>query len=264
MRSICSIFGARGFCSLLTLVCCAAELEAQENYSLWPRRPDALAKAQILAEKGQVKEAAVELAPLLKRDDVVGREAREALGKINIRLALSPQSSDAHVYTVQRGDTWIGLSRKTGCPIDYLMHLNQLFDLKGLQIGQKLLVGKLDYRIEINIPHREVSLWKGDAFVNTYPILLYRDPGKLNGVSVVESEIGISGGLPVKVASPFFPSSDKTLVLGKGELVIGSTPNGKMTRDGYYLKREDCNELSLLIRPGNEVKIIRKPAPVKP
>lgn len=240
---------------------CVVELAAQENYSLWPRRPEALAKAQILAEKGMVKEAEAELAPLLERNDVVGREARETLGRINIRIALNPKTCGAHVYTVQRGDTWIGVARKMGCPLDYLMHLNQLFDLKGLQVGQKLLVGKLDYRIEVNVPLREVSLWKGDSLINVYPILLYQDSGKVNGSSVVESKTAISGTQPVKVASPLFPSADKTLVLGKGELVIGSTPNGKMARAGYYLKREDCNELALLIRPGNEVKIIRQIPP---
>lgn len=257
MRSICSILGARGFYSLLALVFCAMEAGAQQNYSLWPRRPDALAKAQILAAEGRVKEAEAELAPLLGADGIVGKEARETLGKINIRLALNPKTCGAQVYTVKRGDTWIGLSNRMNCPLDYLMHLNQLFELKGLQVGQKLLVGKLDYRIEVHLPRREVSLWKGDSLVNSYPIVMYQDMGKANASTAVSLETGVSGGMPVKLSSPLFPAADKTIVMGKGDLVIGSSPNGKMPKDGYYLKREDCNELSLLVRPGNEVKIIR-------
>ena len=258
MRSIYSILGARGFCSLLALICCTGDALAQENYSLWPRRPAALEKAQILAAEGRIKEAEAELAPLLKKDDVVGREAREALGKINIRIALNPKTSGAHVYTVQRGDTWIGLARRANCPLDYLMYLNQLFELKGLQVGQKVLLGKLDYRVEINAPQREVSLWKGDSFIKSYPILMQRDPGKENTATAVFSEMGMNEGQIVKVSSPVFAAADKTILLGKGELVIGSALNGKMPKDGFYLKREDCNELSLLVRKGNEVNIIRK------
>ncbi|MEG2970796.1 MAG: LysM peptidoglycan-binding domain-containing protein [Akkermansia sp.] len=274
MKSIFSIFDARGFFSLVLTVACFVATGvigiigitgvgmAQENYSLWPRRPEALAKAQILAEQGDLVAAEKILAPLLILDNVVGAEARDTLGRIKIRQMLNPQTCDAQTYTVVRGDTWIGVSRKTKCPLDYLMYLNQLMDLKGLQIGQKLKVKNLDYRIEVNVPQKRITLWDGEKFIKSYPIHMFRDLGKEDVTTTIKSESAMHADREVTGSTQEFASGDKTIFLLKPALVITSSKTGKMNQAGYYLKREDCNELSLLVRAGNRVDLI-KTAPAK-
>ncbi len=262
MRSIYSIFAAKGFCKLVAGACflCMGGLACaqEDNYSLWPRRPDTFAMARKLVSENKVDEAVKELEPLIREKGVIGREAREMVGEIRIKQVLSPELCQPEKYVVVRGDSWLRVVQRTKCPLDYLMHINQLSELGGLQVGQVILYKNLDYRVEVNLAEKEVFLWDGKAFIKSYPILMLKDVNHANLFTTVKSETSVYNHTAVTIHSPHFAAGDKSIQLANGGFVIDSTPDGRMNNPGIYLKREDCNELSLLLRPGNKVDIVKQ------
>lgn len=258
MKSTCSIFAAKAFFSLLATGLCLGAAPIEENYSLWPRRPDTFASVRTLVSEGKIDDAAKNLEPLIKRRDIIGQEAKAMLGDLRIRQILSPSSPGLNSYTAKRGDTWLKIARKTKCPLDYIIHINQMTELGVLRIGQDIKYRELKYRIEINVPEKEISIWDGESFIKSYPITMMKDVGKSNFSTSVRSETGMFGDQPVTPSSPEFSAADKTISLSHGGLVIDSSGDGKMNKSGFYLKREDCNELALLLQPGNTVDIIRE------
>lgn len=258
MRSTCSIFAVKVCFSLLATGMCFGAVPMAENYSLWPRRPAEFVTARTLAAEGKTDEAAKTLEPLIQRKDVIGKEAKAMLGDLRIREVLSPSSNSLSIYTAKRGDAWISIARKTKCPLDYIIHVNQMTELGMLHIGDDIKYRELHYRVEINVPEKEISVWDGDSFIKSYPITMMKDPGKTNFSTTVKSETGLFGDQPITPSSPEFAAANKTILLAHGGFVIDSSSDGRMSKSGFYLKREDCNELSLLLQPGNPVNIIRE------
>ena len=262
MKSIFSISVAKACCKWGLAICLfgCSVVVAEENYSLWPRRPEALQQAAILAAEGRTEEAASMLEPLIGRKGVIGQEARDMLGSLRIREVLDPARCASETYVVKRGDSWIGISNKTKCPLDFIMHLNQFVDRPALVQGQKLKVRDLNFRLLINVPAKELSIWDGEKFIKSYPILMMRDVGKENAAVTVKAKNAIEAGKDLRSYSPEFAAADKQLVIGTKERswVIDVSKDGKMRSPGFYLRREDCNEVALLVRQGNAVQIVNK------
>lgn len=104
----------------------------------------------------------------------------------------------------------------------------------------------------VNVPEKEVCLYDGTNFVKGYPILSMKDGGKKNLETSVKDEQA-----PVSIYSKQFPSADKTLVLAAGGYVI-DVSRGAPRSPGFYLSRQDCNELAMLTRAGTKVTILRE------
>jgi LysM domain len=265
MRSTYSTFAARVCYSTLCLVAILGSAWAEEaNYSLWPRRPEALAEAARLAEQGKVSEALASLEPLMARNDVVGSEARDIAGTLRLREILDPDRCPTEKYVVKRGDSWLKIASKTKCPLDMIIHLNQLTNTGALQQGQVLKVYPLNFRVEIDVPQKQVVLYDGETFIKSYSIQSIRDNGQGNETTTVKAEQAMADDRAVTAFAPEYASADKTIILAKPGLAIDFHKPGKALRNGYYLSREDCNELSLLLRVGNEVSIVRKYEPKAP
>lgn len=253
MRSTFSISSAKGCCSLLAAVCCAqAALAAGENYSLWPRRPEALAEARRLMERGSLSPALDLLQPLVKQDGVVGREAKDLIGSLRIRQVLDPNSPDVKRHVVKKGEAWTRMVKKLDCSQALMMHLNGLMDIPSLQPGDVFKYRPLDFRIVVHVPDREVCLYEGENFVKAYPILEVKDTGRKNVETVVKDEQA-----SVTIYDRRYPAADKTLLLAAGGYVIDAKKEAPRA-PGFYLNRQDCNELSMLTKAGTKVDIIRE------
>ena len=156
MRSISLTSSARVFFSLLAAACCAQGVFADgENYSLWPRRPEALAEARRLMDRGSLPQALELLQPLVEQGGVVGREAKDLIGSLRIRQLLDPNGPDVKKYTVRRGDSWIRMVRKLDCSQAMVMHLNGLMDIPVLHAGDVLKYRPLDFHVVVNVPEKE-------------------------------------------------------------------------------------------------------------
>ena len=216
-------------------------------------------KAALLIASGKIQAADELLEPMIRREDVIGKEARALAGKARIRAILDPTLCKSQTYVVKSGDSWIRISERTSCSIDFMMHLNQFRALPNLLQGQKIKVMPLNYRIVIHRAAKEISLWDGEYFIKSYPIVRIYDVDRGSATMTVKTRHATINGKNVSVYAAGFSAADKQIVIGTTgrTLVIDREPeSGKARFPGFYLQREDCNELALLMRNGNKVELV--------
>lgn len=104
----------------------------------------------------------------------------------------------------------------------------------------------------VNVPEKEVCLYDGENFVKAYSMVTMKDTGRKNFETTVKDEQA-----SFSIYDKHYPAADKTLLLAAGGYVI-EAGNGAPRSPGFYLNRQDCNELAMLTRPGTKVTIIRE------
>ena len=170
MKSISLTSSAKVFFSLLAAAFCAQGILADgENYSLWPRRPEALAEARRLMDRGSLPKALELLQPLAEQGGVVGKEAKELIGRLRIRQLLDPNGPDVKKYTVRKGDSWIRMVRKLGCSQAMVVHLNGLMDIPALHTGDVFKYRPLDFHVVVNVPERKSAFTTGRVLSRDIP-----------------------------------------------------------------------------------------------
>lgn len=238
-----------GFCS-------ACLLTAQENYSLWPRRPAELEQAQALMRKHEYEQVLTLLEPFVNRSGLAGREARRIIGSIRVRRYLSANHPRAKTHTVKRGENIERIATANKCSSDLLILINALRDPSSLKIGQKLTVYAQDLRAELHLHERELSVWDGRELVAVYDVAPTADllTGANEETTLRERE-GELNGARIARTSPLFTSCNRSLRLADGTLVTGGTPAD--TVKVVRMQQSDANELSLLLGSGARVSIVR-------
>lgn len=229
---------------------------AEDNYSLWPRRPAELEQARRLVREQKLTEAADLLKPFVTEKGIAGREARQITGAVNVRRYLTRMHPRAAVYKVKRGENMAKLSHATRCPSDVIMLLNGIVEPSALKAGQKLVVVPMDLRLEIHPLQREVSVWDGSCLVASYSLAKVEGAGGSGNeeTSLLERE-GYLQGSAVQKHSMQFLVSDRALHLGNGMYVAG----GQRVKGSvvFRMEQRDLNELALLLGVGARVSIVR-------
>lgn len=252
MKSIYSIFVVAVFSSFC--------LQATErNYSLWPRRPDNVADALDLLGNGGDPERACALAlPSIRAYGIGGQEARRIVGRVNAGRYLSGKGDWLTEQTVRSGDSLLRIADRCKCPIDVLIYLNRMTAVT-LRAGQKLKAPSKSFKMEVRPDSREILVWDGETLVAAYPILRSRGTQKLSGKTVVEGRLAfLDGAQTERMNVSSYVSADKQLLLANGMGRIASCFEGKKVDPVFCLAREDCNELALFFRKGDEVNVIRE------
>lgn len=185
-------------------------------------------------------------------------EARRILGEMNLDELLSPTETDGkELYLVQRGDSYLGIAARKDTSLDLLMHFNGLTDFGSLQPGQELLVLALNFRVVVDLRLDCVSLWNGERFLKEYPLRLVVGPaGPV--VTKVAAKLALEGDRRFPPASEGYRGASKVLQLESGDRVIAALPeepDPAILARGFYLDPADIEELSMLVRAGNEVEI---------
>lgn len=237
---------------------------AQENFSLWPRRPDELEQARKLLARQQWGEAVHLLQPFVHDAGVAGREARNMTGRVNVVRYLTRMHPDAAVYTVRRGDSLPKIAASTKCPVDMLMLYNGLVKPSDLKIDQKIVYVSLQLRIEIYPAMRELAVWDNNSLVASYKITA------LEGISeksqnlpatTVKGRESYLHGSRIPGNSAQTATADKVLTLEDGTVISGRRGGaGKVVR----LADKDMNELAQLVRESNKVLWLSEPHLVTP
>ncbi len=187
-------------------------------------------------------------------------EARRIVGEMNLDEILSAgRMHNKQVYSVKRGDSYLGIAGKFGTSLDMIMHLNGLMDLKSLQPGDELIVMPLNFRVLVE-PHKKMlSLWDEGRFVREYPLsaVVGAPPGDMK--TKIDGKSGVLGDRRILPSVPDYRGATKLLSIEKVSVVITAMPAGGMDHpddlaQGLYLAPADAEELALLLRPGNEVE----------
>lgn len=227
--------------------------EAQENYSLWPRRPAELEQARHLFSQHKWEEAAYLLQPFIRNSGIIGAEARNIVGRVNIARYLSRMHPYSSVYVVKRGDTLPKIAHATECPTDLLMLYNGLVAPSNLKVGQKLVFVHLFLHIEIYPALKEIAVWDKDILVASFKMI--SDSGISGGVSnpqtaVVSARESYFHGKKVPGNNSQAVMADKVIRLSDDTVISSTQIGGKKT---ILLEQKDMNELALLVREGNSV-----------
>ena len=196
------------------------------------------------------------LRPFVAQQGVVGREARKITAAIQVPVYLSRKNPYAAIYTVRAGDTLNRIVNTTHCPVEVIMLLNGITDPSALKAGQKLVVTKMDLRVEVYPKMRELCVWDGEELVASYDIVtLTMPPSSQNTKTKVESRDGILEGDTLARRSTQYLSSQRLLKLADGNS-IGVANNNPPPN--IVLNSADVNELTLLLSVGAEVLLVNE------
>lgn len=248
MRSIFLILSAAVFFN--------ASLPAQENYSLWPRRPAELEQAQRLLRQKEYDQALVLLAPFVHKGGLAGREARHMVGAIRVRRYLSAQNPSARLHTVRRGENIERIASAYKTSRDIIILVNGMADPSALKVGQKLAVIPQTLRAELHPEARELTVWDGRELIAAYDVNPTPDllAGANEETKLRERE-GELNGARVPRTSALYTSSNRSLRLADGTLITGGNTSTK--NRVVHMQQKDANELSLLLGMGSRVSIVR-------
>ena len=192
-------------------------------------------------------------------------EARRIVGEMNLDDLLSASHMDGKaIHSVRPGESYLGIAAKHETTLDCIMHLNGLLDLRGLHPGDELVVMPLNLRVIVEPGSKTLSLWDEGRFVKEYSLLAI-DLAGLRGdlVTKISSKSGYSGHRRVTPGMKAYRDSEKIFSLEKSSLQIRAlvpAAEGDESQDlspgaGFHLSVPDVEELTLLLRPGNEVEI---------
>ena len=187
-------------------------------------------------------------------------EARRIVGELNLdRLLSSDYVEGKERYTAKRGDSYLAIANKFETTLDCIMHLNNLQRTDRLQPGDELLLMPLGLSVRVDIPKERLSLWNSGSFVKSYPILNAKVAEKKNEVvrTKLKNKTGEYGGRSYPPASLQYRDADKILSLASDRLLIREIPEGPPEEfgRGFFMSEPDMEELSLVLRVGNEVEI---------
>lgn len=228
------------------------------NYSLWPRRPEAIAEARSLILQQELDQALKVLAPYVKEKNIGGKEARGLTARINKRRYLSRQNPHATIYQVRSGDHVARIAQANQTPLDFLFLLNGIIEPSRLNIGQKLVVAPMTLRLEIDAKEQELRVWDADVLVAVYPVTV--SEGAHEGAAdasdlKVSDRFAYDQGRRVSPQSMNYMSANRVLKLSNGAYIHGEQSIPGAT-GSYRLAQRDINELALLVRAGTRVEVL--------
>lgn len=238
---------------ILSVAACCNTLytvSAQDNYSLWPRRPEELGRARELMAQQKWGEAVHLLLPFVHDIGALGCETRAIVGRINSVRYLSRMHPHSAVYTVRKGDNLPRVASLTKCPTDLLMVYNGLVEPSALKIGQKLVYIDASLRVEIYVSLNEITVWDGDILVASYKMISLKgdipDIQQESETNIVSRESYIQGK---RIADNAVQSvlADKVIRFADGFAICSQE---RKEKKALHLSQKDINEFSFLVKPG--------------
>jgi len=224
----------------------------------------AFQKAHELLALGKLNEAREKLVSIVNvyPTSPSAPDARRIVGDMNLDEILSIshlQGKKTHV--VKKGNSFFGIAAEYKTNLDSIMHFNGMFELRGIQPGEELIVMPLEFRILIEPQRKALSLWDGGRFIREYNIVHLGVTGTLaNQHGPINSKAAETGGKRVQLPSKDYRAAAKIIQFGKPTLQIrGYTGPVEETPHGIILKTEDMEEINLLTRVGNEVEVRNQP-----
>ncbi len=189
------------------------------------------------------------------------QEARKILGEINLDKLLDPEWKEGKkVITVKSGDSYSAIVRKYQTSMDNLTYLSKLknTDSRNLRPGQKLTVMPLGNRAVIDLRRNYLTIMNGGEFVKQYALqkVNYQHSGKAQHLEV-RSIRGWYQDRLVSVHSANYRGAAKVIQLSDKSLAMRALieENDENIDRGFYLSMADMEELTLILRPGNDIEI---------
>jgi len=189
---------------------------------------------------------------------------RAAAGRIHAAHLLSPDPSPEKTsYTVVSGDSLVKIAAKHKSGAELIYRANRLSTIN-LQIGQQLMIPKLDTALVVDRAAMTVTLLNAGAFVREYPIRsLKLPPSAAKGLieAKVTDKVAMNGTVRAAFGTKDFEGSERWIMLGvSGVLLRGAPPAGAdgsapAMPPGIVLDPADAEEIFVLTNKGTPVTI---------
>lgn len=185
-------------------------------------------------------------------------EARARLGPLNMAALFAEEpGEETAVHTVVRGDSLSRIARQQGTTIDLLARANHLGGTM-LQIGQQLVIPRVEITATIDRQARVLRLHNRGEFLREYPLLAAAVPGVPEGgtaeVRVVDTIVE-SDGRRVTFGQNGYPAGQRTILLSPPAGAITAAEPADETAAGLVVKKQDMGEIFVLLRRGVPVTI---------
>jgi len=197
-------------------------------------------------------------------DSPMAPAAKAALGRINAAMLLSPSPSpEKTIYAVVKGDSLVKIAGKFKTGAELIYCLNNLHTIN-LQIGQELVIPKLDTSLVIDRKAKTVTLQNAGAFVREYPVKSLKLPPAASTGTVqtkVSDKLAMKGNARVAFGTKDYEGSDRWVMLGMAGVVLRGTPppadDGSETPmpPGIVLDPADASEIYVFTARGTPVTI---------
>ena len=188
-------------------------------------------------------------------------EAKRVVGEINVDRLLSKSITPGkHEYIVKGGDSLVRIAQSKNSTVGYVIHVNHRMGAK-LQKGDQLIVSPLNFSILISLSSSTLTLRaEGGGFFKEYNLTRYRFPPRSSKEfdSEIQALIVGSGDALVPVGSSRYVSAQKELRCSRRGLPLRSESSDAEDNKyvtGFFLARDDLEELVLLVRPGTKLHV---------
>ncbi|MEO6052574.1 MAG: LysM peptidoglycan-binding domain-containing protein, partial [Chthoniobacterales bacterium] len=190
-------------------------------------------------------------------------EAKKAVGDLNIQMLFSDfRAPNKEEYTVVKGDALVKIASKTKASVDLIYRANNMSSIN-LQIGQVLLVPKVQPSITINRKAATLELQDDGRLLKEYPIVSFKGSGSAGSPTTtqVKEKASLQGDKRVAFGSKEYGGSDRWIMLSSAGIIIRSAPEAAtagtdvVMPGGIVLNRPDIDEIFALVNKGTPVKI---------
>ena len=188
-------------------------------------------------------------------------EGRAVLGPVNMAALFAPTSNEnREIHTVAKGDSLYKIARKQSVTIDLIARANNL-DGTMLQIGQQLVVPKMEITATVDLGAKTLRLDNGGKFLREYPLLSAKVPSLTPGTTIearVSDAVVENGGKRLTYGQKGYSEGSRTLILSSPGVSISSvaadTPEDQLP-PGIVVKDTDMADIFVLLTRGVPVTI---------
>lgn len=224
-----------------------------------------LAQADQIIDGKQRLQALVDQLP---ENSPLRPKAEELLGTLNVRMLMHPQPyGNDELYSLQKGDTIAGLSKRFGVSGDLIMRVNNITDPRRLTIGRRLKIPHLDLSIVVNKTENTLTVYNDGQFFKKYPVRTgeheYMTPAgeyRIQNKTVEPSWTNPQTGEYFAPGAPGNELGSRWLgfsgSLGIHEAIDPESIGTYSSNGCVGLVKEDVQELFDLVRIGTPVKIV--------
>ncbi len=191
-----------------------------------------------------------------------GPEARRILGDMNLDHLLSTQNmSNKQSHIVKPGDSFLKIANQYQTTLGSIMSLNGLFKMETLHPGEDFLVMPLAFHLVIDFANQRIELHDKNELVKEYTICsLNVSRGLSRPIQTqINLKTAVLGGRTYRPIHHKYREGRKILGIkvGNTQLQIRTLvkAEGGDHGQGIFLRESDMEELSMLIRVGNDVAI---------
>jgi LysM repeat protein len=185
-------------------------------------------------------------------------KAKQLLGDLNSETVFSSAiSTDKTPYTVSHGDSLMKIASRTKTRAELIYRANNLTSIN-LQVGQQLLVPKLEMRMVVDRQAKTLTLYNKGAFFKEYQVMSVKTPGLPASKPVetkVAENIALKGSNRVAFGDKSYPEADRWVMLSTSGIAIRAQAEGAPAPAGIAVSPADLEEIFLLVSRGTPVTI---------